>query len=123
MGWFRDDPAHEGYVVGLVEEEVEFIYPNLPRRQPHHSKHLRELTYSRDHDREVPEGGLRVATFQVACECGWRSPRFVAPFRARWLPYSLELGDEGLEDAARELWGAHYDDEQQGAAKGLTRSK
>src|SRR3990172_9145429 len=98
MGWFReDDPAHEGYVVGLVPEQV--TYKALDGRAIR-ATHLRELNYHQDHDREVAKGGLPVTVFQVACECGWRSRRFVAPCRARWYPYSLELGDEALEQAA-----------------------
>ena len=110
MGWFREDPAHEGYVVGLVEQEVTHTGVGLDAR-PVRSRYLRELSYVLDKDREVLKGGLPVAVFQVACECGWRSRRFRAP-SARWYPCSLELYDERLEEAAQALWGEHYDAEQ-----------
>lgn len=107
MGWFREDPRHEGYVVGLVDEEI-----TLPGAAGDvRAKVLRELSYYRDHDRDVPPEGLRVQAFQVGCECGWRSPRFLAPINARWHPHVLELGDEWTENRAREVWGRHYDEE------------
>jgi hypothetical protein len=110
MGWFRDDPAaHEGHLVGLVVEA-----------RTGRATHLRELSYHQDHDRKVPTDGLRVAAFQVACGCGWRSSAFIAPVQARWRPYSLDLGDEALEDAACRLWGEHYDSAQQMSHARLT---
>jgi hypothetical protein len=105
VGWvYEDEPGHEGYPVGLVEQEVEFTYKN---DGPGGSTYLRELSYYQDHDREVPKGGLRPVAFQVACDCGWRSRRFHAPLVARYVPHSLELGDELAEEEARQIWVRH----------------
>jgi hypothetical protein len=105
MGWiYEDDPAHEGYVVGLIEQEVEFTYKG---DGPGGSTFLRELSYYQDHDREVPKDGLRPAAVQVACDCGWRSRRFHTPLTARYHPHSLELGNERAEESARKIWLQH----------------
>lgn len=104
MGWMSEDAAHEGYVVGLVPEDIEFTNK---ADGPGGITYLRELRYELDHDREVGPGGLPVAVFQVACECGWRSRRYRAPVGARWLPHHLYLGDDQLEDEARLLWKEH----------------
>jgi hypothetical protein len=106
MGWFRDDPRHEGYVVGLVEETVVLQGAAGEFR----TTILRELSYHRDQQRDVPTDGLALAAIQVGCECGWRSPRFLAPLAARWFPHHVDL-DGWSDDRARELWGRHYDEE------------
>jgi hypothetical protein len=96
MGWFRDDPAHEGFLVAL--EPAESNAGGSPR--------LRELR-APDDEAERP-----IRLFKVGCECGWRSRTFRAPPRARWFPYSLELHDEDLRDECARVWGEHYDAEQ-----------
>jgi hypothetical protein len=114
MGWVceEDRGVHKGYVVGLVEDQVEFIYKGGSGSfSGGGATYLRELTYETDHDREVPKDGLAVPAFQVGCDCGWRSRRFAAPPGARWYPHRLDLGDDALEAAAREEWLRHVQDE------------
>lgn len=101
MGWFLDDPAHEGYLVGVVQIV-----------RPFGSGYLRELNYREDCDREVGPDGLSLHSIQVGCDCGWRSRRFVAPLSARWFPCHVEV-DERTEAAAVSLWREHYEAEQQ----------
>jgi hypothetical protein len=93
MGWLHDEhPGHEGYVVGLVEEDK-----------------------SQGRWRELREGdkdkGARVERIKVACDCGWRSRVFHAGLRADWWPNIVELHDERLEIAARAVWTAHLEEE------------
>lgn len=99
MGWVNEDaPEHEGYVVGLVEEETVGTYVRL-----------RELAYPKDEYRLS-----QVGYFQSACECGWRSRRFVAPVKAECSPFRLELGDPAMEEEARQLWRGHCESERSG---------
>jgi hypothetical protein len=100
MGWVNEDaPEHEGYVVGLVEEE---------ERVGGYVR-LRELAYPKD-DCQLS----RVRFFQSACECGWRSRRFFAPVKAEWSPFTLELHDADIEEDARQLWRRHCEAERPG---------
>jgi hypothetical protein len=101
MGWFRDNPWHEGFSVGLIHE-----------RSAYGASRLRPLTLAEDRDRQIPPGGLPVTAFQIGCTCGWRSPIFYAPAGARWHPSVITLGDDQLEDAAWEIWSRHYDAEE-----------
>lgn len=114
MGWVNeDDPGHEGYAVGLVEEAVTYSGD-----EPGGSTYLRELSYYQPGDREIPQTGLRPAAIQVACECGWRSRRFHAPLGARYFHHYLELGDAKAEEEALQLWKQHCRDEAQARAAG-----
>lgn len=90
MGWFELFDGHEGYVVGYVREPKSGL--------------VRELGYHPDDDRPVE---CHVDFFAAACDCGWRSPRFVAPLRATYAPHIVLLEDDQLEEAARELWSKH----------------
>lgn len=91
MGWFLGDVAgHEGFVVAVVD------VPNSSRK--------RELAYPAD-DYTCP-----VREVQVACECGWRSPRMTAPVHTRWAPFSVHLSDHEAEDLARAVWELHVSD-------------
>jgi hypothetical protein len=121
MGWTRDDQAHDGFVVALIEDEVS--YPSWSDGRMIRSRFLRELRARQDYGRQVPAGGLEVPAFQVACTCGWRSRRFEPPVGARWFPYHLELGDEAVETAAHALWEQHCDDETLRLPGALTPSQ
>lgn len=103
MGWMSDDSKHEGYVIGLVESE--------PR-----SGLFRELTYLSERDREDLHTRAPIALewICVGCDCGWRSPRMVAPRGTDWTPYIVHLAsgqDEaaraGYEESARKMWCRH----------------
>lgn len=125
MGWFVDGAlGHEGYVVGIVpagylpdfkrvrggrfeclapgcgarwQEELAARFHQESEHRPSH--HWRELSG------DEPE--RPVFFFQVACECGWRSPRMHAPMAARWTPSIVLLGSDLIEEAAAELWRRH----------------
>jgi hypothetical protein len=89
MGWFYEEhAAHEGYVVrdGCAPEAG--LY--------------RELGYPRD------DGDRQVACIAAGCDCGWRSPRWVPRFPAKWGPFSV-LASEEDDDRARELWRRHLE--------------
>lgn len=91
MGWLRDDqPDHEGWVVAVVRDDGRW----------------RELQYG-DVEQEI-------SYVQIGCECGWRSPRLVAPLDTRWSPcmvvfpsWSSIEPDELYDDAAADLWDHH----------------
>lgn len=84
MGWFIGDvTGHEGYIVGVVEEHGRW----------------RELM--------LGDGDQPVRTMQVGCDCGWRSPRMMAPPRAEYWPSVVHLRDDRVEDVCRELWREH----------------
>jgi hypothetical protein len=105
MGYFRDShPGHEGYAVGIVTRED--CDPG--------SGIYRELSY--------PETAVRPVEFiAAACDCGWRSPRFVPEYGADWSPCTVnttERDDVRIE----ELWADHLDHtSEQGFRTGLKR--
>jgi hypothetical protein len=104
MGWQHEEhgTAHEGYLIGLVEEE-------------RGSGLFRELT--RRHDGNI-DGAIPLRYVCVGCDCGWRSPRMFAPSGTEWTPCSVWLahgrGDDsiadGYEESARKIWAAHVAD-------------
>jgi hypothetical protein len=102
MGWFRDDPAHEGHVVALT-----------PNPGCNGFERARELRYP-DDETEQP-----VRVFQVGCACGWRSRRFHAPRGARWYPFHVDLHDEAVDELASRIWREHYDQETAADRRGL----
>lgn len=104
MGWVSDKPGHEGYIVGLTEVESS---------AGNGWTWWRELSPSAGD--ETPRAV--VERFQAGCTCGWRSRVFLAPRKAEWFPYVVELNDAAMEDAARALWRRH--DEEPEHAKPL----
>ena len=99
MGWFLEDHhGHEGYVVA-VEKLSSGLFRELGAGCDGERVHDRERGHA--------SGGISIRFFQVACDCGWRSTRYFAPTGARWFPFTCELDDEQLEDAARREWRAH----------------
>lgn len=101
MGWFDSDaPGHEGYLVALVREE------GAGREWRDLRVHPADEAGMRKHD------GCRIEVVQVACDCGWRSPRIHAPLGTTWRPCMVVLpagaGVEAeFERFALELWQAH----------------
>ena len=76
MGWFSaEHPGHEGFIVGYV------------RATATSSALWRELGYGDESERVLVE------RLSVACDCGWRSPRFHTPFGvvAQWRPFTMSL--------------------------------
>jgi hypothetical protein len=93
MGWINDDaPHHEGYLVGLREDDWRYI----------------ELGTN------DPEQAVKVV--QVGCDCGWRSPRLDAPNGTKFWP-SIVVAPENFEDFALSLWKEHIETEAQRAKK------
>lgn len=95
MGWLRFDTAdmaeHEGWVVAIIRDG--------------NFGHWRELRLG-DHDQEISH-------VQVGCECGWRSPRMIAPIGTRWAPCIVLFPERHGEDhdfAAADIWSEHIDD-------------
>lgn len=100
MGWIFDrgnewDCDHEGYFVGVVREHE-----------------WRELGLA-----DIDRGEIPLTWVQVACDCGWRTQRLVAPVGTTWAPCSVNIGGLGdamtasqrddWEEAGRALWTAH----------------
>ena len=91
MGWFQgadDDPEtyeHEGHVQGVVRDGFDW----------------------RDLGIDDVRDDTRLMQVQVCCTCGWRSRRYTAPLGTYWSPCSVQLRDEGTEDAAAAIWQAH----------------
>lgn len=110
MGWNADGAeAHEGYLVGLVPEVGKTI-----DGIEYESGILRELGYHRDGDRQ---GDVPLQWVCVGCDCGWRSPRMLAPTGTHWTPCRVWIAYgaddsivEGYEESARKLWLAHVRD-------------
>ena len=93
MGWFNEDVdpelRHEGHAVALVQED---------------GWRWRELGVD---DR----GHHDITWMQVACTCGWRSPRMLAPVGTTWwrsidLPAFLD-DPYHWEDIAETFWAEH----------------
>lgn len=96
MGWLREDDhpdayEHEGFAVAIVREDG--LY--------------RELRYS--HDESDRDFAGRVTHMAAACECGWRSQRFIAPLEAGWMPFCIILPEE-YEDALAAVWRSEHRD-------------
>lgn len=90
LGWFNSDaPGHEGYVVALERVDGTF----------------REIGDDRTLCTRFRGGGIDA--IQVACDCGWRSRRFVPPFGAEYWPHIVELHDDRAEELCAELWRIH----------------
>lgn len=96
MGWISDHPEHEGYLVG-VEQTRNGLF--------------RELGYPAD----VGRAERPLALVQVACDCGWRSPRLPALPGTRWAPCTVSA-PASLESAAIALWREHVEHETTAAA-------
>lgn len=64
-----------------------------------------ELQYPDGRGGEVPP--LLVLCVQVACECGWRSPRIRAPRGVVWSPWNVTIASPLQEEQMRELWRSH----------------
>src|SRR5438128_932455 len=93
MGWFDSDyPGHEGHAVAFVE------------RERTSSGLLRELAYPDD---SSPRADILEAA--AACECGWRSPRFLpraSGEKPEWHPFAVFLS-EADDERVRALWRRH----------------
>jgi len=84
MGWMSEQGC-EGYPVALERDS---------------KGRWRELTVG-------DEGRRRNLTaVQIACECGWRSPRLPAPLGSEWFPYACFLPEE-FEQRALDIWREH----------------
>lgn len=91
MGWMRDNGeewsyAHEGYLVAVEKVDGQW----------------REITPSDEH-----RGEFEVSHVQVACECGWRSERLVAPLGTTWAPCSVMTTSE-VDDVAYSIWADEH---------------
>lgn len=106
MGWCHEVDAegrHEGYLVGLVKCDDGW--------------RLRELGPD-----DAPRTPLQIV--QVACDCGWRSSRLLAPFGYAQFSPCVVLRDtidretfDRWENQCRELWDAHVRAEVGAAAR------
>jgi hypothetical protein len=93
MGWLECSDRgveHEGWVLGFVQRNGRW----------HELKNI-------DGKGDAPQ---IVGTIQVVCECGWRSPRLLAPLGTRFFPSCVDLPEESDEDLARLLWKKHLDE-------------
>lgn len=100
MGWIHEEmPGHEGYLVALVEREAG-------------SGDWRELGRGPEKAADVmradaaPKRELAARVVQVACECGWRSPRIDAPYGVTWAPFTVDA-PEPFEEEAADMWREH----------------
>lgn len=146
MGWSRTDfPDHEGYIVGLVRDTVRQDWRELGYRERWREAE-QIAAQARDAQREKTGAGRSAAIaagrlyrelvtkyfaeraiaahppertiyhVQVACECGWRSPRMTAPIGTTFAPWTVDLPDSlgmasrDFEGRALKLWQAHMDD-------------
>lgn len=117
MGWeIWDDEAgdgqhHEGYVIGV--ERVTRTDPDGWVRQ---TDQWRDVGADFDHASDDPAQRARrdVAHVQVACECGWRSERLLAPLGTYWAPCCVMLPttfdhDLAGDEVTYRMWRAHID--------------
>lgn len=91
MGWLRDSGEawsydHEGFIVAV--EKVDDRW--------------REITPADAH-----RGEIDVSHVQVACDCGWRSQRLVAPIGTTWAPCSV-FTDAATDDLAYGIWADEH---------------
>jgi hypothetical protein len=103
VGWFNSEhPGHEGYLVGLQRDESGV-------------DGFRELGFRKSATADSPDlvEQADIKTLQVACECGWRSARFMAPVGTAYAPHMIFLSDHSdadLREVAAELWTKHLGD-------------
>ncbi len=104
MGWINESaPQHEGYFVGLV-----------PADNPDGTKsdwRFRELSSAAGDTSQ-----MRPVHVQMACSCGWRSPRLAPPMECRYVP-STVLVPDWFEEYGRRLWHEHIKSEPARAAR------
>jgi hypothetical protein len=100
VGWVSDDGFHEGYLVALWKNHLD---TNPGWREVPYAELYAERREGERHPRE----GL-VDILQVACDCGWRSPRIWAPPGTEWGPYSVGA-PEWFEADALALWKEHVE--------------
>lgn len=91
MGWLRDSGEewsydHEGYIIAVEKVDGEW----------------REIGMA-----DIPRGTFTVNELQVACECGWRSGRFLAPLGTEWAPCSV-MTTEAVDDVAYGIWADEH---------------
>ena len=91
MGWMRDSGDdwsydHEGYLVAVEKIDGDW----------------REITPGDAH-----RGEFHVSHVQVACSCGWRSERLVAPLGTTWAPCSV-FTDGATDDLAYGIWADEH---------------
>lgn len=88
MGWLVDDEHiddHEGYLVGVIKDGV-----------------WRDLWID-DHAHGGP-----LMYMQIACSCGWRSQRLVAPVGTEWFPCAVFMRSDDEYDAYRSVWESEH---------------
>lgn len=99
MGWVCCDlPGdlgyeHEGYLVGVIRDGFGW------------------------RDLRAEDGRVAyLSHVQVACDCGWRSPRMATPLGTGWAPCSVTTHEilyaglaDAFEDAAHDMWAAHVE--------------
>lgn len=93
MGWLLDAaPRCEGYLVAV--DKADGLWE--------------EITYQKMRPivKKTPGVRYRVNTVQVACDCGWRSPRIAAPGGTEWSPYIVTT-TKLFEERARDIWLRH----------------
>lgn len=100
MGWQCESGEHEGYVVGLEQS---------PNGYRWHELNSADDAKRVDGDPVRHHAGLPVTHIQVACDCGWRSPRLVAPLRACWFPSFVDGLNESQDERARQIWKLHVE--------------
>lgn len=92
MGWLVDDELideHEGYLVGVVKDDWQW----------------RELGVE---DAVNPRFDGPISWMQIACSCGWRSQRLVAPLGTEWFPCTVMMRSDAEHDAFRSVWESEH---------------
>lgn len=103
MGYQDDSGIHEGYLVGIEREKD---------RTPNGYVVSTDRWHDIEGDAYAP---IRpVHHLQVECTCGWRSQRLLAPIGTRWIPHTVLLPSDELEDVTYLLWRRHVDDAPEG---------
>jgi len=95
MGWCSEDGTHEGYLVGLVRDEVQGFFVG------HVQGKWRELG-----GRDVDDLSIKLQYVRIGCSCGWRSPLLAAPSGCEFAP-SFVSAPSRFEDACTTLWQRH----------------
>lgn len=109
MGWVCDQDTpdghpHEGYLVA-----VEPVTETNDRGYEIRTGAWRDVGANWNRERDG-QPCLDVSHVQMACDCGWRSQRMLAPLGTTWSPCTVFLptwhhGD--LDDASYRLWAQH----------------
>lgn len=88
MGWCHESGMHEGFIVGVEPEPRGYRWREV-------GSQLVE-----------PPATRPVSYVQVACECGWRSARILAPPGTEWSPNIVMLreSEQGFEEACWQIW-------------------